>query len=91
MDTEDISFGSAPGSLPVAGALLNSVSKVHDWMNQALTGIYDTNPGPSYGGAQDFGVSTNTRIDYVSAAGMLPAAAFTARALYFNPLRVDGK
>lgn len=83
-------FGFGLAQTPLLGAFLNSVSKAHDWLNEILTGIYDTNPASqTYGGARNFGLIGNTAIDAVSMTGMLPAAAFTARALYNNPLRVS--
>lgn len=82
-------FGPAPASMPLLGIFLNSVSKVHDWLNNTLTGVYDTQIGsPTYGGSRDFGLFANTIVDAISTVGMLPAAGFTARALYANPLRV---
>lgn len=58
-----------------------------DWMNNALTAVYD----PKTGGARDFGKEFGPGVafgvDAISAAGMLPAAYFTAKSLWQPPLK----
>ena len=82
-------LGTRLGETPLFGAALNSVSKVHDWLNNALTSVYYTDAtSANYGAAKDFGRAWNTAIDVISTAGMLPAAVFTSGAIYSNPLTV---
>jgi RHS repeat-associated protein len=86
--TETPLVGGGLGNTPFLGAFLNSVSKVHDWLNNALTAVYNTDPASAgYGGGRELGTLRGGIIDAVSSAGMIPAASFAARALYQNPLR----
>ncbi|MBI5917946.1 MAG: RHS repeat-associated core domain-containing protein, partial [Nitrosomonadales bacterium] len=72
------------GEMPLVGAFANSISKVHDWMNNTLSmgTLYGTT-----GVATDYGFWGNTAMDFVSTAGMIPAAQFTAKALWQPPLK----
>ena len=76
-------LGVRLGQMPVVGTFLNMVSKTHDFLNNALT----VNTLYSSSGAYDYGKYTNTVLDIVSTAGMLPAAQFTSNALWQSPLQ----
>lgn len=84
----DKPIGMELGRMPVVGTFLNAVSKTHDWMNNALTAVYN----PNTGGARDFGLEFGARVAYavdvISAAGMLPAAYITAKSIWQSPLQL---
>lgn len=78
-------MGVTLGKVSGVGHFMNMVSKTHDWMNNALTA--NTLYGNS-GGAHDYGSAfINTTVDAISTVGMLPAAKFTAKALWQPPLQ----
>lgn len=81
--------GIALGTTPILGVMANMVSKTHDYMNNALSVLWANGGETLYGNGtsvRDYGKVGNGFVDVVSFAGMIPAAQFTAKALWQPPL-----